>query len=81
MAKIQKITPFLWYDKEAGEAAKLYTSIFPKSKIIRKNIMEDTPSGRVEIYNISLFGQVFTLMSAGPLFKFRLLRKNNESGD
>lgn len=67
---MQKITPFLWYDKEAGEAAEFYTSIFKNSKIIDKNIMEDTPSGRVEVIKIKILGQEFTLMSAGPYFKF-----------
>jgi predicted 3-demethylubiquinone-9 3-methyltransferase (glyoxalase superfamily) len=67
---MQKITPFLWFDKEAGEAAKLYTSIFRDSKIKRATTLHDTPSGTVEIVTIGLFGQEFTLMSAGPLFKF-----------
>lgn len=66
----QKITPFLWFDKEASNAAKFYTSVFKDSKIIHTSIMEDTPSGTVEIVTIELLGQEFTLMSAGPLFKF-----------
>lgn len=67
---IQKITPFLWFDKEAREAAKFYTSIFKDSKINSPQTLEDTPSGAVDIINIELFGQEFTLMSAGPQFKF-----------
>ena len=66
---MQKITPFLWFDKEAGEAAKFYTSVF-KGKIKDKSIITDTPSGTVEIYTITILGQEFMLMSAGPLFKF-----------
>lgn len=65
-----KITPFLWYDTEAGEAAQFYTSIFPNSKIKNTTILQNTPSGKVEIITIELYGQEFTLMSAGPLFKF-----------
>jgi len=65
---MQKITPFLWFDKEAGEAAKFYTSVF-KGKIKNKSIFTDTPSGTIEIYTIAILGQEFTLMSAGPLFK------------
>lgn len=65
-----KITPFLWFEKEAGKAAKFYVKVFPKSKIISKSVMRNTPSGSVEIYTILLSGQVFTLMSAGPLAKF-----------
>lgn len=67
---MQKIAPFLWFDREAGEAAKFYTSVFPKSKINNIRTMRNTPSGTVEIVNIDLFGQDFTLMSAGPFFKF-----------
>jgi predicted 3-demethylubiquinone-9 3-methyltransferase (glyoxalase superfamily) len=67
---MQKITPFLWFDKEAGQAAKFYTSIFKNSKIKKSSVLNDTPSGTVEIVTIELFGQDFTLMSAGPLFKF-----------
>ena len=67
---MQKITPFLWFDKEAGEAAKFYTSIFKDSKIRGTTVFDNTPSGSVEIVTIELFGQEFQLMSAGPLFKF-----------
>ena len=67
---MQKITPFLWFDKEAGEAAKFYTSVFKESKIKNSTTIHDTPSGTVEIITIALFVQEFTLMSAGPLFKF-----------
>ncbi|MBI4080370.1 MAG: VOC family protein [Candidatus Levybacteria bacterium] len=66
----QKITPFLWFEKDAKKVAEYYTSIFKDSKIKNTSIMEDTPSGTVEIVAIELFGQDFTLMSAGPLFKF-----------
>lgn len=67
---MKKITPFLWFDHEAGEAAKFYTSIFKDSKIVDTATLENTPSGTVEIVTILLFGQEFQLMSAGPLFKF-----------
>ena len=67
---MQKITPFLWFDKEAGAAAKFYTSVFKDAKIISTTTLENTPSGTVEIVTIKLFGQEFQLMSAGPLFKF-----------
>jgi predicted 3-demethylubiquinone-9 3-methyltransferase (glyoxalase superfamily) len=67
---MQKITPFLWYDKEAGEAARFYTSVFKGSKIKNSTVIHNTPSGTVEIFTIELLGQEFTLMSAGPLFKF-----------
>jgi len=70
LARMQAITPFLWFDKEAREATKFYTSIFKGSKIKDSTTLRNTPSGTVEIFTIQLLGQEFTLMSAGPLFKF-----------
>lgn len=67
---MQKIIPFLWFDKEAKAAAEFYTSVFKGSKIKNTTTLHDTPSGTVEIVTIELLGQEFTLMSAGPLFKF-----------
>jgi predicted 3-demethylubiquinone-9 3-methyltransferase (glyoxalase superfamily) len=65
-----KITPHLWFDKEAREAAGLYTSIFKDSKIKDSTTLRNTPSGTVEIVTIELLGLEFRLLSAGPLFKF-----------
>jgi len=65
-----KITPHLWFDKEAREAAGLYTSIFKDSKIKSNLTLADTPSGTVDLVTIELLGLEFTLLSAGPLFKF-----------
>ncbi len=67
---MQKIIPFLWFDKEAGEAAKFYTSVFKNSTIKTATTIDNTPSGTVEIITIELLGQELQLMSAGPLFKF-----------
>ena len=67
---MNKITPNLWFDKEAGEAAKFYTSVFKDSKIKNTTTLHDTPSGTVEVITIELFGQELVLFSAGPLFKF-----------
>jgi predicted 3-demethylubiquinone-9 3-methyltransferase (glyoxalase superfamily) len=67
---MQKITPHLWFDNNAGEAARFYTSIFKDSKIKNMTTLHNTPSGTVEIFTIELQGQEFTLISAGPLFKF-----------
>lgn len=64
------ITTHLWFDKEAKEAAEFYTSIFPQSQIIGMTTLHNTPSGSVDIVTIELLGQQFTLLSAGPLFKF-----------
>ena len=65
-----KITPHLWFDKEAREAAKFYTSIFPRSKIKSVTSLRDVPGGSAEVVTVELMGQEFTLLSAGPLFKF-----------
>ena len=67
---MQKITPHLWYDKEAAEAADFYISTFKNSKHKDTTTLHDTPSGTVEVVTIDLMGQEFTLLSAGPLFKF-----------
>lgn len=67
---MQKITPFLWFDKEAGKAARFYTSVFKGSKIKGSTMIENTPSGTAEVITIELMGQEFTLISAGPYFKF-----------
>jgi predicted 3-demethylubiquinone-9 3-methyltransferase (glyoxalase superfamily) len=67
---MQKITPHLWFDKEANEAAEFYTSLFKDSKFKHKATLHDTPSGTVDLFTIELLGQEFRLLNAGPLFKF-----------
>lgn len=68
--KIQKITPFLWYDKQAREAAEFYVKVFKGSKIKNSFTLENTPSGTVEVITVDLLGLELNLMSAGPYFKF-----------
>lgn len=67
---MSKITPFLWFDTQARDAAKFYTSVFKDANLKSPTTLENTPSGTVDIITIELFGQDFTLMSAGPQFKF-----------
>ena len=71
---MQKITPFLWYAREAEEAAAFYASIFPDSRVTRVTAMPaDSPSGppgSVKVVEFVLFGQPFMAMSAGPLDPF-----------
>jgi predicted 3-demethylubiquinone-9 3-methyltransferase (glyoxalase superfamily) len=69
MAAKNKITPHLWFDKEAVEAANLYTSIFPDSRTTNVTTLHDTPSGDCDIVSFELAGQSFMAISAGPLFK------------
>jgi predicted 3-demethylubiquinone-9 3-methyltransferase (glyoxalase superfamily) len=72
--KAQKIFPHLWYAKEAEEAAKLYASIFPDSRVDRVTaMMAESPSGppgSVKVVDFTLFGQRFQAMSAGPHHEF-----------
>jgi predicted 3-demethylubiquinone-9 3-methyltransferase (glyoxalase superfamily) len=72
--KLQKITPHLWYSKDAEQAARFYASIFPDSRIERVTaIPADSPSGpagSVNIVEFVLFGQSFMAISAGPLDPF-----------
>jgi predicted 3-demethylubiquinone-9 3-methyltransferase (glyoxalase superfamily) len=71
---MQKITPFLWYAKEAEEAAAFYASIFPDSRVVRVSTLPSEspsgPPGSVKIVEFELFGQSFTAMSAGQLDAF-----------
>src|SRR5256712_14116594 len=68
-----KITPFLWFDNQAEEAAQFYTSIFKNSKILHVSRYGDAgpgPKGSVMVVNFQLAGQEFTALNGGPLFKF-----------
>jgi predicted 3-demethylubiquinone-9 3-methyltransferase (glyoxalase superfamily) len=69
-----KIFPFLWYAKEAEEAAKLYASIFPDSRVDRvTSLMSDSPSGppgSVKLVDFTLFGQKFQAMTASRKHEF-----------
>jgi predicted 3-demethylubiquinone-9 3-methyltransferase (glyoxalase superfamily) len=71
---MQKITPFLWYAKEAEEAAAFYASIFPDSRVGRVTTLQSEspsgPPGSVKVVDFVLFGQAFTAMTAGPLDPF-----------
>jgi predicted 3-demethylubiquinone-9 3-methyltransferase (glyoxalase superfamily) len=58
---IQKITPFLWFENQAEEAARHYTSIFKDSRIV---------SVSPQTVSFELAGQKFTALNGGPLFKF-----------
>lgn len=66
----QKIFTHLWYSTQAEEAAKLYTSLFPDSRIDRVSTLHsESPSGgpgSVKVVDFTLFGQRFQAISAGP---------------
>lgn len=66
----QKITPHLWYDKEAKEAAEFYVSAFGAgSQITDVTTIHDTPSGDTDIVSFELAGHPFVAISAGPAFQ------------
>jgi predicted 3-demethylubiquinone-9 3-methyltransferase (glyoxalase superfamily) len=70
---MQKITPFLWYDKEAEEAAKFYTSLFKNSRILNVDRFQNTGPAEdmtVTVVTFELDGLQFQAMNAGPEFKF-----------
>src|SRR5262249_32275511 len=67
---MQKITPHLWFDKEAKEAFELYASLFPNSKITNITTLHDTPSGDCDVVSFELSGQEFGAINAGSLFRF-----------
>ena len=82
MAKIekngmQKITPFLWFDNKAEEAAKFYVSIFKNSKMGSSSRYSEEaskaakmPEGSVMVVSFWLEGQEFMAINGGPAFKF-----------
>lgn len=68
-----KITPFLWFDTEAEEAARFYCSIFPNSKIngiSRYPEGAHAPAGSVMTVGFELDGKKFMALNGGPMFKF-----------
>ena len=64
---MKKITPFLWFDKEAEEAMNFYVSIFKNSKVLG---VAPGPNGVASSVNFELEGQEFIGFNAGPEFKF-----------
>jgi len=70
---MQKITPFLWFDNQAEEAANFYCSVFKNSKVGTVSRYGDSgpgPKGSVMTVAFELDGQHFTALNGGPIFKF-----------
>jgi predicted 3-demethylubiquinone-9 3-methyltransferase (glyoxalase superfamily) len=71
---MSKITPCLWFDGQAEDAAKLYTSLFPDSRIDKVNRSPadnpSTPEGAVLTVDFTVAGQKFIGLNGGPEFKF-----------
>ena len=70
---MQKITPYLWFDTQAEEAANFYVSLFKNSRILDVVRYDDSApgqAGKVMIVNFQLDGQDFVALNGGPHFKF-----------
>ena len=73
----QKISPCLWFDYEAEDAANFYVSVFPNSKITTISRYGEAgkehhrkPAGSVMVVAFEIEGQSFTALNGGPIFKF-----------
>lgn len=72
MSKIQKISPFLWFDGQAEQAANLYVSLFEDSKILTLSRYGESgpgPKGSVMVAEFQLAGQHFMAINGGPIYK------------
>ena len=70
---MQKITPFLWFDHQAEEAANFYASIFNNSRIVSVSYYGEAgpgPKGSVMVVAFELEGQRFMAFNGGPQFRF-----------
>jgi len=70
---MQKITPFLWFDNNADEAANFYVSVFKNSKVLSVSRYGDAgpgPKGTVMVAEFQIDGQEFVALNGGPRFKF-----------
>jgi predicted 3-demethylubiquinone-9 3-methyltransferase (glyoxalase superfamily) len=68
-----RVTPFLWFNKQAEAAARFYTSVFPNSKILdiaRYGRVGPGKPGSVMTVKFRILGQEFTALNAGPEYKF-----------
>ena len=77
MASLSKITPCLWFDDQAEEAATFYTGIFRNAKIVKISRygaagqeIHKKPAGSVMVVAFELEGQAFTALNGGPNFTF-----------
>ena len=77
MQVTHQITPCLWFDDQAEEAAKFYTSIFPSSKVVAVTRYSEVgheihgrAAGSVMTVEFELGGHTFTALNGGPVFKF-----------
>jgi predicted 3-demethylubiquinone-9 3-methyltransferase (glyoxalase superfamily) len=70
---MRSISPFLWFDTQAEEAAKFYVSLFPNSRILNTSRYSEAgpgPAGSVMVVEFELNGQRFLALNGGPHFSF-----------
>lgn len=70
---MQTITPFLWFDSQAEEAAEFYVSVFPDSEILSVSRYGEAgpgPAGSVMVVSFKLRGQEFSALNGGPVYQF-----------
>ncbi len=69
-----RITPFLWFNQNAEEAANFYVSVFPNSRILNRSIRSASdpsgPAGSVLLISFELDGCEFTALNGGPVYQF-----------
>jgi predicted 3-demethylubiquinone-9 3-methyltransferase (glyoxalase superfamily) len=77
MQLTQKITPCLWFDDQAEDAAQFYTSVFPNAKVVAVtrygeagHEIHKRPAGSVMTVEFELDGHTFTALNGGPVFRF-----------
>ena len=73
MATLTKITPCLWFDTQAEDAANFYTGIFPNSRVVNVSHYGSAgprPEGMVMVVDFELEGQPFVALNGGPEFTF-----------
>ena len=75
--RLQRITPCLWFDHQAEQAANFYTGVFPNSRITKVSRYGEVgreihgrPAGSVMVVAFELDGQAFTALNGGPVFRF-----------
>lgn len=67
---MQKITPFLWFEKDMKAVTDFYMSVFPGSSVKGGGELDNTPSGAVQMVTLEIYKQDFSLMTAGPYLPF-----------
>ena len=70
LSSFPRITPFLWFDDNAEQAADFYLTVFPNSRRLEQMRSGGDPNAKVLTVSFVLDGQIFTALNGGPHFKF-----------